>query len=188
MRWSAAPVSGTQPASRALVAQAIASPAPLVLDADALNMIAADSTMSGAVAARTAPTLATPHPAEAARLLGTSAADVQKDRLAAAQALSAKLNAAVVVKGAGSVLAYPDGSWDINATGNPGLASAGTGDVLAGFAGAMLAQRIDPRLALRIAVCAHGAAADACVAAGNGPLGLVAGELLPIARSLLNKR
>ncbi len=182
------PGLGTQPASRTLVAQAIASPAPLVLDADALNMIAADSTMSGAVAARTAPTLATPHPAEAARLLGTSAADVQKDRLAAAQALSAKLNAAVVVKGAGSVLAYPDGSWDINATGNPGLASAGTGDVLAGFAGAMLAQRIDPRLALRIAVCVHGAAADACVAAGNGPLGLVAGELLPIARSLLNKR
>jgi NAD(P)H-hydrate repair Nnr-like enzyme with NAD(P)H-hydrate dehydratase domain len=99
-----------------------------------------------------------------------------------------KLNAAVVVKGAGSVLAYPDGSWDINATGNPGLASAGTGDVLAGFAGAMLAQHIDARLALRIAVCVHGAAADKLVAAGDGPLGLAAGELVPIARSLLNKR
>jgi NAD(P)H-hydrate repair Nnr-like enzyme with NAD(P)H-hydrate dehydratase domain len=113
---------------------------------------------------------------------------VQKDRLAAAQALAAKLNAAVVVKGAGSVLAYPDGAWDINATGNPGLASAGTGAVHAGFAGAMLAQRIDPRLALRIAVCVHGAAADACIRAGTGPLGLAAVELLPSARSLLNRR
>ena len=109
------------------------------------------------------------------------------DRLAAAQAISTKLNAAVVVKGAGSALAYPDGSWDINATGNPGLASAGTGDVLAGFAGAMLAQRVDPRLALRIAVCVHGAAADTLVATGDGPLGLAASELLPVARSLLNR-
>jgi hydroxyethylthiazole kinase-like uncharacterized protein yjeF len=182
------PGLGRQAAAETIVAHAIASSAPLVLDADALNMIAANPAMFGAVAARGAPTLATPHPGEAARLLGASAADVQKDRLAAAQALAAKLNAAVVVKGVGSVLAYPDGSWDINATGNPGLASAGTGDVLAGFAGAMLAQHVDPALALRIAVCLHGAAADACVAAGNGPLGLAAGELIPMARSLLNRR
>jgi hydroxyethylthiazole kinase-like uncharacterized protein yjeF len=182
------PGLGTAPAARSIVAQAIASAAPLVLDADALNVIAADSTLAGAVAARGAPTLATPHPAEAARLLDASAADVQKDRLAAAQTLSARLNAAVVVKGAGSVLAYPDGRWDINATGNPGLSSAGTGDVLAGFAGAMLAQRIEAVAALRIAVCLHGAAADACIAAGRGPLGLVAGELIPMARSLLNAR
>ena len=177
---------GTAAAARSIVAQAIASSAPLVLDADALNVIAADSTFAAAVAARRAPTLATPHPAEAARLLGATAADVQADRLAAAQALAAKLNAAVVVKGAGSVLAYPGGGWDINATGNPGLSSAGTGDVLAGFAGAMLAQRIETVAALRIAVCLHGAAADACIAAGTGPLGLVAGELIPMARSLLN--
>jgi len=180
------PGLGTLSASKAIVAQAIASPAPLVLDADALNVIAADSTTFAAVAARRAPTLATPHPAEAARLLGATAAAVQKDRLAAAQALAAKLNAAVVLKGAGSVLAYPDGSWDINATGNPGLASAGTGDVLAGIAGAMLAQRIDAATALQLAVCLHGAAADACVAAGSGPLGLTAGELIPMARTLLN--
>ena len=180
------PGLGTQDAARSIVAQAIASAVPLVLDADALNLIAADSALSAAAAARRAPTLVTPHPAEAARLLGTTAADVQKDRLAAAQALAAKLNAAVVVKGAGSVLAYPDGKWDINASGNPGLASAGTGDVLSGFVGAMLAQRIEPAAALRIAVCLHGAAADACVASGQGPLGLVAGELIPAARSLLN--
>jgi hydroxyethylthiazole kinase-like uncharacterized protein yjeF len=182
------PGLGTAPAARSMVAQAIAGSTPLVLDADALNLIAADSTLAGAVAARRGSTIATPHPAEAARLLGATAADVQKDRLGAAQALAAKLDAAVVVKGAGSVLAYPDGRWDINATGNPGLSSAGTGDVLAGLAGAMLAQRLDPVAALRIAVCLHGAAADACIAGGAGPLGLVAGELIPMARSLLNAR
>src|SRR6185503_17599200 len=166
----------------------VASSVPLVLDADALNIIAADSTLCNAVAARGAPTIATPHPAEAARLLGSSAADVQKDRLAAALMIAAKLNAAVVVKGAGSVLAYPDETWDINASGNPGLASAGTGDVLAGFAGALLAQGVDAKAALRISVCVHGAAADACVAAGKGPLGLVASEIITTARSLLNAR
>ena len=86
------------------------------------------------------------------------------------------------------MLAHPDGTWDINASGNAGLASAGTGDVLAGFAGAFLAQGIDARSALRLAVCLHGAAADACVANGHGPLGLTAGELPRAARALLNAR
>jgi NAD(P)H-hydrate repair Nnr-like enzyme with NAD(P)H-hydrate dehydratase domain len=94
----------------------------------------------------------------------------------------------VVVNGAGSVLAHPDGSWDINASGNAGLASAGTGDVLAGFAGAFLAQGIDAKTSLRLAVCLHGAAADACDAQGRGPLGLTASEIAPAARALLNSR
>jgi ADP-dependent NAD(P)H-hydrate dehydratase / NAD(P)H-hydrate epimerase len=180
------PGLGTRAIARSLVALAIAHPTPLVLDADALNAIAADRTLAAAVAARRSPTIATPHPAEAGRLLGVSAMEVQKDRLGAAQALAAKLNAAVVVKGAGSVLAYPDGTWDINASGNSGLASAGTGDVLTGFVGAFVAQRIDAKTALRLAVCLHGAAADACVRAGHGPLGLTAAELAPVARSLIN--
>jgi NAD(P)H-hydrate repair Nnr-like enzyme with NAD(P)H-hydrate dehydratase domain len=91
-----------------------------------------------------------------------------------------------VLKGAGSVLAHPDGTFDINASGNPGLASAGTGDVLAGFAGAFLAQGIDAKTALRLAVCLHGAAADASVAEGRGPVGLTASELILAARHLLN--
>ncbi|HVN35401.1 MAG TPA: NAD(P)H-hydrate dehydratase [Casimicrobiaceae bacterium] len=182
------PGLGTAAAARSIVARAIATTVPLVLDADALNIIASDSALAAAVAARGAPTIATPHPAEAARLLRATSADVQKDRLAAAQTLATELNVAVVVKGAGSVLAYPDGKWDINTTGNPGLASGGTGDVLAGFVGAMLAQRIEAVAALRIAVCVHGAAADACIAAGTGPLGLTASELMPMARSLLNAR
>ncbi len=100
--------------------------------------------------------------------------------------MARRLNAAVVLKGAGSVLAYPDGAWAINASGNPGLASGGTGDVLAGMLGALLAQGIAPVTHLPLAVCLHGAAADALVAQGIGPLGLTASELAPVARRLLN--
>jgi hydroxyethylthiazole kinase-like uncharacterized protein yjeF len=182
------PGLGLAPAARALLARAIAERVPLVLDADALNAIAADPALAAAVARREAPTVATPHPAEAARLLGADTAGVQADRLGAALTLAAKFNAAVVVKGAGSVLAYPDATWDINASGNPGLASAGTGDVLAGFIGAFLAQGLDAKTSLRLAVCVHGAAADACVRDGRGPLGLAAGELVDAARELLNAR
>ncbi len=161
------PGLGAAPIATALVARAIAERVPLVLDADALNAIAGDPALAAATAKRDAPTIATPHPAEAARLLGVTTDAVQADRLAAAQALADKLRAHVVVKGAGSVIAHPDGTWDINASGNAGLASAGTGDVLAGFAGAFLAQGIDAKTALRLAVCLHGAAADACVANGS---------------------
>ncbi len=180
------PGLGSDETGRALVARAVNVRAPLVIDADALNVIAADPALASAVAARHSSTVVTPHPAEAGRLLGVPTAAVQADRLGAAQALAGKLRAAVVVKGAGSVLAYPDGTWDINASGNPGLSSAGTGDVLAGFAGALLAQHQDAKTALRVAVCLHGAAADACVRAGRGPLGLTASEIAPAARSLLN--
>ena len=182
------PGLGSGEAAQALVARALEAPVPLVVDADALNAMSAEPALAARCAARTRPTLATPHPAEAARLLGTTTAAVQADRLGAAQAIAARLRAAVVLKGAGSVLAYPDGSWDINASGNPGLASAGTGDVLAGIAGALLAQGLEAKCALRLAVCVHGAAADACVAEGRGPLGLAAGELTLAARRLLNDR
>jgi len=180
------PGLGTGADARALLVRALAAAVPIALDADALNLIALDPGLLAAVAARNAPTLATPHPAEAARLLACSTAAVQADRIGSAQRIATKLGAAVVLKGAGSVLAYPDGTWDINATGNAGLASGGTGDVLTGFAGAFLAQGLDAKAALRLAVCLHGAAADACVAAGRGPLGLAAGELCGAARQLLN--
>jgi ADP-dependent NAD(P)H-hydrate dehydratase / NAD(P)H-hydrate epimerase len=181
------PGLGTSELAEALVARAAANPGPLLLDADALNLIATRRGLAAAVAGRTAPTIVTPHPAEAARLLARSVAEVQSDRLAAAMALAEKLNASVVLKGAGSVVAHADRTWDINASGNVGLATAGTGDVLSGFAGAFLAQRIDARTSLRLAVCLHGAAADACVAGGRGPLGLTATELAPAARALLNQ-
>jgi hydroxyethylthiazole kinase-like uncharacterized protein yjeF len=180
------PGLGTGTAARSRVAKVLAMNIPIVLDADALNAIGAEATLAATVRARGAPTLITPHPAEAGRLLGLATAAVQSDRLGAALALADKLHAHVVVKGAGSVLAHADGTWDINASGNPALASAGTGDVLAGIAGAMLAQHVDAKTALRLAVCVHGAAADACVAAGNGPVGLAAGELIAAARALVN--
>jgi hydroxyethylthiazole kinase-like uncharacterized protein yjeF len=180
------PGLSTSASAAELLMRVLASPAPLVIDADALTLIAGERALASALAARSAPALLTPHPAEAARLLGTDTTAVQRNRLDAAQEIATKLRAHVVLKGAGSVLAHPDGDWDINASGSAALATAGSGDVLAGMAGAFLAQGIDAKTALRYAVCLHGAAADALVAAGTGPLGLVASELPDAARALVN--
>jgi len=180
------PGLGADARAHALVANAVRAPVPLVLDADALNVIAADAALRAAVRGRSAPTLATPHPAEAARLLGIDTAGVSSDRLAAALEIARDLGAFTVLKGAGSVLASPDGRFDINATGGPALASGGSGDVLSGMLGALLAQGLAPHDALRYAVCLHGAAADRLVAEGVGPVGLVASELPDAARALLN--
>ena len=168
------------------VAQAIRLPIPLLIDADALNLIARDPALASAVAARVAPTVVTPHPAEAARLAATTVAAIQGDRVGAALVLSAAMNAAVVLKGAGSVVAYPDGHYAINGSGNAALASAGTGDVLSGMIGALLAQRVPLGAAVELGVCLHGAAADTLVADGVGPLGMTASELAPLARRLIN--
>jgi hydroxyethylthiazole kinase-like uncharacterized protein yjeF len=181
------PGLGTGDRARDLLNRALRLAIPLVIDADALTLVAADAALAAAVAARSAPTTITPHPTEAARLGGVSTSDIQADRIEAALTMARRFNAAVVLKGAGSVLAYPDGAWAINASGNPGLASGGTGDVLAGMLGALLAQGISPGDALPIAVCLHGAAADTLVAQGTGPLGLTASELAPVARRLLNE-
>jgi hydroxyethylthiazole kinase-like uncharacterized protein yjeF len=180
------PGIGTSARARELVAKALALRVPLVVDADALNLIAADADLAQAVAGRNAATALTPHPAEAARLLASTTQAVQSDRLAAALDLAAKFHAGIVLKGAGSVLAFSGGAWAINATGNAGLASGGTGDVLSGMLGALLAQGLPLDDALKIAVCLHGAAADALIAEGTGPLGLAASELPSAARRLLN--
>jgi hydroxyethylthiazole kinase-like uncharacterized protein yjeF len=180
------PGLGTSDAARSLLSRALAVQIPVALDADALNLIARDAALLALVQARAAPTLATPHPGEAARVLASELATVQDDRMRAARELSQRLAANVVLKGVGSVLAHPDGTWDINASGGPALATAGSGDVLSGLLGALLAQGIDAKSALRIAVCLHGAAADALVAQGSGPLGVTASELPDAARALLN--
>jgi hydroxyethylthiazole kinase-like uncharacterized protein yjeF len=181
------PGLGTSDAARSLLARTLPLPIPVALDADALNLVARDPALRAACAARTAPTLATPHPGEAARLLNVDIAVIQNDRLAAARTLVRELGANVVLKGAGSVLAHPDGAWDINASGGPALATAGSGDVLSGFLGALLAQGVDAKAALRYAVCVHGATADALVESGVGPLGLTASDLPDAARALLNQ-
>lgn len=180
------PGLGSGQRARELLDAALRLATPLVIDADALTLIASDAALALAVAGRTASTAVTPHPAEAARLAGVATSAIQADRLEAALALARRMNAAVVLKGAGSVLAFADARWAINASGNPGLASAGTGDVLAGMLGAMLAQGVGLDAALPLAVCLHGAAADALVAQGVGPLGLTASEIAPSARRLLN--
>lgn len=174
------------PAAQAALETALAMPLPLVLDADALNLVAAHAALRGATTGRSAPTVLTPHPAEAGRLLGCGTADVQRDRVSAALRLARDLNSGVVLKGAGSVCAWPDGRWAINTSGNPGMASAGMGDVLTGFIGALLAQRVPAQLALAAGVHLHGAAADALVASGIGPVGLAAGEVIDAARRLVN--
>ena len=140
----------------------------LVLDADALNAIANDSqlaTLLRARAARQRSTVLTPHPLEAARLLGSTAAAVQQDRLAAAQQLAQQLACCVVLKGSGTVIAEAGETPVINPTGNARLATAGTGDVLAGLIGARLAQGQTAFEAAIAAVWLHGQAADAWPAA-----------------------
>ncbi len=173
-----------------LLARVIDGPLPRVIDADGLNLLAQSPQLQRQCAVAPAPTFITPHPAEAARLLGCTTETVQADRLTAALQLAGRLKAHVALKGCGTVVAAPDGRWFINTTGNPGLASAGSGDVLTGMLAALLAQHWPPLEALLAAVHLHGAAADACVAAGQGsigPIGLTAGELIDPARRILNE-
>ena len=172
--------------AEALVGAALASDIPCVLDADALNLLSQNEDLRKACARRKADTLLTPHPAEAARLLGSTVATVQEDRVKAARLLAENLNAHAVLKGNGSIVVARDGHWFINATGNPGMASAGMGDVLAGILGALLAQRYSGETALTLGVHLHGAAADALAGEGNGPVGLAAGELIDASRRIWN--
>jgi ADP-dependent NAD(P)H-hydrate dehydratase / NAD(P)H-hydrate epimerase len=169
-----------------LVGAALASDLPCVVDADALNLISENEDLRHACARRTADTLLTPHPAEAARLLALSTADVQADRVKAAKILAGNLNAHVVLKGAGSIVVARDGHWFVNTSGNAGMASAGMGDVLAGILGALLAQRYSGESSLVLGVHLHGAAADDLVKHGIGPVGLTASEVSDAARRLWN--
>jgi len=177
----AGPGLGRTPWAEALWQRVLAAPRPLVADADALNLLAARPT-------RRERWLLTPHPAEAGRLLGSDAAAVQRDRAGAATALVARYGAAAVLKGACSLVAAaePDGRPDIRVCdrGNPGMATAGTGDVLAGVLGALLVQTGDLACAARAGVLLHALAGDA--AAAGGERGMIAGDLLPQLREWAN--
>lgn len=182
------PGLGTTRAAHDLLATALASTRPLVLDADALNLIAQEYGLQQRLARRRAPSLLTPHPAEAARLMGSDTAQVQHNRLSVAAELASRFNACVILKGSGSIVAAPDGRLAINTTGNPALATAGSGDVLAGLCGALLAQQHPAWETALAAVWLHGAAADQMVSAGVGPVGVTASELVPYVRRCLNQR
>lgn len=144
---------GAVATARAIVAQV---ETPLVIDADALNALV---DAAGLISARTAPTVLTPHPGELGRLLGVETRDVQADRLAAASRFASD-SCAVVLKGAGTVI-YGAGRAVINTSGTPALATAGTGDVLAGIVGALLAQGLSPLEAGALAAYVHGLAGEA---------------------------
>tara|TARA_R110000823_G_scaffold198080_3_gene329140 strand:+ start:23958 stop:25430 length:1473 start_codon:yes stop_codon:yes gene_type:complete len=162
--------------SSELFAAAVASDKPAILDADALNLLAA-----GGGDGR-ANWILTPHPGEAARLLATGTAAVQADRFAAAQALQQRFGGVAILKGNGSLIA---GAHELLLSdyGNPGMASGGMGDVLSGVLGALLGQGLDSLEAASLGVCLHGAAAD--LAAEDGERGLAASDLAPHLRALL---
>jgi len=181
------PGLGTSRDAHDLLAQALNSAKPLVLDADALNLTAAEPGLKNKLIHRRAPTLMTPHPLEAARLLTITSTEVQQDRLKTARELAQHYNAIIILKGSGTVIARPDGNVVLNTTGNAALATAGTGDVLAGICGALLAQHWPAWEAALGAVWLHGHAADLLVEQGVGPIGLTAGELIPAVRSALNQ-
>jgi ADP-dependent NAD(P)H-hydrate dehydratase / NAD(P)H-hydrate epimerase len=164
------PGLATGPDGRALVLAALELELPLVIDADGLNHLASDaSTGTGQasglarVAAAAPPVVLTPHPGEAARLLGIDTAEVERDRVAAARELAARSGAVVVLKGARTLICdgiAGDGFVTINPTGNPALATAGSGDVLTGVIAGLCAQGLGPAEAARLGVWIHGAAAD----------------------------
>lgn len=170
------PGLGTTTASTDALAQAMRLGVPLVIDADALTLISQNTSLADRIRARTSPTLLTPHPGEAARLLHIPIEDVNADRIACARSLSEQLRAHVVLKGAGSVCVNASGATSINATGNPLLATAGTGDVLTGLIGALLAQGMQPFHALVVGVAWHGHLADGMAARGRQRI--VAGDLI----------
>ncbi|MNV49279.1 Bifunctional NAD(P)H-hydrate repair enzyme Nnr [compost metagenome] len=164
---------------RSLLSAAANSPLPQVWDADALNLLA----LGGVSLPKDC--VITPHPGEAARLLGISTAEVQADRLTVARALSTQFKAVVVLKGVGSLIASPDGRVFRCDRGHPAMASAGLGDVLAGVVGALLAQGMEAFEAAALAVWLHAVAGEEQGKMGRG---LAASDLIPAIRQLLEEQ
>jgi NAD(P)H-hydrate epimerase len=164
---------------RSLLSAAASASLPQVWDADALNLLA-DEHVS-----LPRDCVITPHPGEAARLLGISTAELQADRPAAARTLSKKYTAVVILKGAGSLIAHPDGRLALCHQGHPAMATAGLGDVLAGLVGALLAQGMEAFDAACLAVWLH---ANAGEQQGKSGRGLAASDLIPAIRQLLEEQ
>lgn len=164
--------------SHALWLTALDSGKPLVLDADGLNLLAREPRRFAQ------PAVLTPHPGEAARLLGGTVADVEADRCAAARLLAGRYDAVVVLKGSGSLIADPDGRLDVCPWGNPGMATGGMGDLLTGVIAALLAQGCDAWQAACLGTGLHARAGDR--AARQGERGLLASDLLAPLRALGN--
>ncbi|MCG6911866.1 MAG: NAD(P)H-hydrate dehydratase [Deltaproteobacteria bacterium] len=161
-------------AGRFLAGLIESSPIPLVIDADGINLLAGNPGMLKK--ARAAVTI-TPHPGEMARLLGTTPAQVQEDRVGCARDVAARYGVHVVLKGAATVIAHPEGNVHVNQTGNPGMASGGMGDILTGLVAGFTVQGYSVDAAARLGVYLHGRAADT-LAAAKGPVGFLATEVM----------
>ena len=170
----------SQALARALVAEV---PRPMVVDADALSALAGHLDLLGEVPG---PRVLTPHPGEMARMLGTSIAQVQADRIEIVRRFCEQHRVHLVLKGARSVLGAPDGRVFVNPTGNPGMATGGSGDVLTGMIGAFLARRFDPLAALQAGCYLHGLAGD-LAAADRGEEGLLAGDIVEAIPAAINR-
>jgi NAD(P)H-hydrate epimerase len=164
--------------SEALWARVLDADCPLLVDADGLNLLAARPQ-------RREDWVLTPHPGEAAKLLGLSIAEVEADRPAAVVALQARYGGTVVLKGAGSLVQSGEGPPKLCPLGNPGMAGGGMGDVLSGVIGALLAQGLAASAATSLGVCLHAAAAD-WAAEAEGERGLLATDLMPELRRLVS--
>lgn len=160
---------------------------PLLLDADALNLLAAHPHWQASLFNRSELAVLTPHPLEAARLLGTSVAEVQANRPAAAAQLATRFQAWVVLKGHHTLVTSPTGQILQNPSGNPGLATAGSGDVLAGIIGSLMIQGLPTLQAVCGGVWLHGIAAELLTANHIGPVGLSASEIVDAVRWLRNR-
>jgi NAD(P)H-hydrate epimerase len=149
---------------------------PMVVDADALNLLANNPV-------KKANWILTPHPGEAARLLGVDVEDINVNRIASAKKIQNSFGGVVVLKGAGTVVVDAQGEVGICSNGNPGMASGGMGDVLTGVIAGLLAQGMLPGQAAQLGVCLHARAGD--LVASEGQCGLMASDLFPVLRRLL---
>jgi hydroxyethylthiazole kinase-like uncharacterized protein yjeF len=169
---AAGPGLGRTDWSGSLFKVCLGSDAPMVVDADGLNLLAEQGS-----AITRGNWILTPHPAEAARLLNCKTADIQQDRVTSAQAIARGYNAVVALKGCGTIIAGPDGEYAICPLGNPGMATAGSGDVLTGIIAALLGQGLSCQEAAIAGVVAHAAAGD-LAAQSVGEMSLIAGDII----------
>jgi hydroxyethylthiazole kinase-like uncharacterized protein yjeF len=185
--WTVGPGLGDGENAKDALRRLLGSDVPVLIDADGLNLLAAHEGLRGLLAGRSAPTVLTPHDREFERLFerlsggGDGVGKIGQDRIGAARRAAAEVGAVVLLKGYVTVVASPDGRCYLNPTGVSALATAGSGDVLAGLAGSLLATGIEPALAAATAAYLHGRAAG--LAAADGPV--VAGDLLPALRTEL---
>jgi NAD(P)H-hydrate epimerase len=156
---------------------------PLVVDADGINNLVGRTQILKTAGA---PIILTPHPGEMARLMDTGVSAVQQDRIKCARDFAAAFDVHVILKGARTVIAHPDGRVFINSTGNAGMAAGGMGDVLTGIIAGLITQGLSPEVACRTGVYLHGAAADSLVDT-IGPYGYLAGEVMDAIPAVIKK-